>query len=83
MRGRTTRERRTAERVAEEFAQRHARSAPESTVDFDVADVDAEVEAARRQPRAPRPAQPRPSGAGRRLPDLAALPPLLAATEPF
>ena len=83
MRGRTTRERRIAERVAEEFAQRHARPAPEATVDFDVAEVDAEVEAARRQPRAPRPAQPRSRGAGRRLPDLAALPPLLAATEPF
>ena len=63
--------------------QRHARSAPDSTVDFDVAEVDAEVAAARSQPRAPRPSEPRPRGAGRRLPDLAALPPLLAATEPF
>ena len=53
MRGRTTRERRIAERVATEFAERHRAPSPDEEVDFDVAEVDAEVEDARR----PRPAR--------------------------
>jgi transcription-repair coupling factor (superfamily II helicase) len=72
--------------VAAEFAARHAPPAEDETVDFDVAEVDREVEDARRRmPVAapPRPAATRPSGAAHRIPDLAALPPLLAATGSF
>ena len=83
MRGRTTRERRIAERVAEEFAERHRPPSADQAVDFDVAEVDAEVEDARRPRPTPPPAPARVRGAGRRLPDLKVLPPLLAATEPF
>jgi transcription-repair coupling factor (superfamily II helicase) len=93
MRGRTTRERRLAERVATEFAERHPAPAADETVDFDVAEVDAEVDDARRAERSRekaaaaarlRAAEPaRSRGAGRRLPDLSSLPPLLAATDPF
>ena len=94
LRGRRGRDRRIAERVATDFAARHARRAPEAEVDFDVAAVDAEVEDARRPPRPspttapPTPATPPPTaparkGAGHRLPDLSALPPLLAATGTF
>ncbi|MFL5711020.1 MAG: transcription-repair coupling factor [Chloroflexota bacterium] len=94
LRGRRGRDRRIAERVATDFAARHAGRSPETEVDFDVAAVDAEVEDARRAtPAAPeRPAAARPGGtppvtgrkgAGHRLPDLSALPPLLAATGTF
>ncbi|HEX5149488.1 MAG TPA: hypothetical protein VFW02_10430, partial [Candidatus Limnocylindrales bacterium] len=94
LRGRRGRDRRIAERVASDFAARHA--APEDAIDFDVAEVDAEVEdaarAARRAVAVPRP--PRGSsggggqtagrgGSGHRLPDLSVLPPLLAATGTF
>ncbi|MEZ0239555.1 MAG: hypothetical protein ACAH65_02040, partial [Chloroflexota bacterium] len=87
MRGRRGRDRRIAERVATEFATRHAPPRPEDEVDFDVAAVDAEVADARRPPPPPRPA-PKPAaapaaarkGGGQRIPDLSALPPLLAAT---
>jgi transcription-repair coupling factor (superfamily II helicase) len=92
LRGRRGRDRRIAERVATDFAARHAPRSEEA-VDFDVAAVDAEVEDARRPSRkgpAPRVhdqadaggAQTRPGG-GHRLPDLSALPPLLAATGAF
>ena len=89
MRGRRTRERRLAERVATEFAERHRAPPDDQAIDFDLAEVDAEVEdagqaegaRARRQTPAAQPAKVR--GAGRRLPDLSALPPLLAATDPF
>jgi transcription-repair coupling factor (superfamily II helicase) len=92
LRGRRGRDRRIAERVATDFAERHARPSPETEVDFDVAAVDAEVEDARRPaPAAPkRQAPTRPAatgtgrkGAGHRLPDLSALPPLLAASGTF
>jgi transcription-repair coupling factor (superfamily II helicase) len=91
LRGRTTRERRLAEKVATEFAERHAPPRDDEAVDFDVAAVDAEVEDARRPPReaAPRRARraggtaERPGGPGRRTPDLSTLPPLLAATGTF
>src|SRR6185503_4221743 len=83
MRGRRGRDRRIAERVATEFAARHAPPKPEDEVDFDVAAVDAEVADAGRPPSPPRPA-PKPAaarkGGGQRIPDLSALPPLLAAT---
>ncbi len=87
MRGRRGRDRRIAERVATEFATRHAPPRPEDEVDFDVAAVDAEVADARRPPAVPRPAA-KPAtapaaarkGGGQRIPDLSALPPLLAAT---
>ncbi len=86
LRGRRGRDRRIAERVAEEFATRHAPRVDEDAVDFDVAAVDAEVEDARRETvRAPsrkrRREEPRKSG--HRLPDLSVLPPLLAATGSF
>src|SRR4051812_21800002 len=47
LRGRRGRDRRIAERVATDFASRHAPVAAEDEVDFDVAAVDAEVEDAR------------------------------------
>jgi transcription-repair coupling factor (superfamily II helicase) len=86
LRGRRGRDRRIAERVAEEFASRHAAKNDEDAVDFDVAAVDAEVEDARRAPaRAPtrkrRGDEARKSG--HRLPDLSVLPPLLAETGSF
>ena len=101
LRGRRGRDRRIAERVATDFAARHALVSPDDEVDFDVAAVDAEVEDARRLPPKKRPpnedaeaGEPRASARGRgarrarkpgghRLPDLSALPPLLAATGTF
>ena len=50
LRGRRGRDRRIAERVATDFAARHAPPSPDDEVDFDVAAVDAEVEDARRAP---------------------------------
>ena len=86
LRGRRGRDRRIAERVAADFATRHAPQLDEDAVAFDIAAVDAEVEDARREP-ARRPRKPRRPderrGAGHRLPDLSALPPLLAATGSF
>ena len=103
LRGKGGRERCVGERVVREAAERHARLAARAP-DFDVAEVDAEVEDARRAapPGAPGagtavspgaaaaggarspgpPAGPAARGA-RRLPNLAALPPLLAATGTF
>ena len=86
LRGRRGRERKIAERVAADFAQRHARQPGDDAVDFDVDAVDAEVEDARRAavravPRARPSEEPRRSG--HRLPDLSALPPLLAGTGSF
>ena len=52
LRGRRTRERRVAERVAEEFAARHPADRSQEgdgEVDFDIAEVDAEVADARRE----------------------------------
>ncbi|MEA2548297.1 MAG: hypothetical protein QOE42_895, partial [Chloroflexota bacterium] len=91
LRGRRGRDRRIAERVATDFAARHAARAAESETDFDVAAVDAEVADGRRPPTKPRPparasatsADPARRGGGHRLPDLSALPPLLAATGTF
>ncbi len=98
LRGRRGRDRRIAERVATDFATRHAPPKPGEQVDFDVAEVDAEVADAGRPsqadgaaPAAPRrpttgPAgsaattQPARRGGGQRIPDLSALPPLLAGT---
>ena len=57
MRGRRGRDRRIAERVATDFAARHAAPAPDDAVDFDTAAVDAEVEDARRAPARPRAAR--------------------------
>ena len=89
LRGRRGRDRRIAERIATDFAARHT-VPPAETVDFDVAEVDAEVEDATSSAKRsalqaaarPGPARPR-SGGGHRLPDLAALPPLLAGTGTF
>ncbi|MEA2611392.1 MAG: hypothetical protein QOG32_1118, partial [Chloroflexota bacterium] len=96
LRGRRGRDRRIAERVATDFAARHAPPPPETEVDFDRAAVDAEVEDAHREPPKPPPtprraARPSPGpgigdGArkgGHRLPDLSTLPPLLAGTGTF
>ena len=82
LRGKRGRERRVGERIVAEYAER--RGALVEAIDFDVADAEAEV----RDASLPRPAprRPRPEGAprlGRRLPDLSALPPLLAATWSF
>jgi transcription-repair coupling factor (superfamily II helicase) len=90
LRGRRGRDRRIAERVAADFAIRHAPPRDEEAVDFDRAAVDAEVEDARR-PAAKPPRRRRPEARhpdeqrtlGHRLPDLSALPPLLAATGSF
>jgi transcription-repair coupling factor (superfamily II helicase) len=87
LRGRRGRDRRIAERIATDFAARHA--APPSAVDFDAAEVDAEVADAARTGQRPIPPAPRPApartrtGGGHRLPDLSALPPLLARTGTF
>jgi transcription-repair coupling factor (superfamily II helicase) len=97
LRGRRGRDRRIAERVATDFATRHAPPKPEEQVDFDVAAVDAEVADAERGAARARPTPSGPSaapgsdapgatgrrGGGQRIPDLAALPPLLAATGTF
>jgi transcription-repair coupling factor (superfamily II helicase) len=102
-RGRTTRQRNVAEKVAREWAERRAAAeVTEHQVDLDRASVEAEVELldpAARAPREPsepagarRPARPvaatrRAGGqapkAGRRVPDLAALPRLLHETGSF
>ena len=88
MRGKRTRERRAGDQaIADAFARREVER---EEVDFDVAEVDREVEDARRPAPAARPvaapvvpvAQPV-RGAGRRLPDLSVLPPLLQATGSF
>ncbi len=90
LRGRRGRDRRIAEKVAADFATRHAPARDDEAIDFDVAAVDAEVEDARRAEardrRPPRPAARRRDDrprSGHRLPDLSALPPLLAATGSF
>ncbi|MEZ0241522.1 MAG: DEAD/DEAH box helicase, partial [Chloroflexota bacterium] len=90
IRGRRGRDRRIGEKVAADFAARHAPTKDDVALDFDVAAVDAEVEDARRSAR---PVTKRArtggirdggrTGAGHRLPDLSALPPLLAATGSF
>ncbi|MBI3648930.1 MAG: transcription-repair coupling factor [Actinobacteria bacterium] len=97
LRGRRGRDRRIAERVATDFATRHAPPTREA-LDFDVADVDREVEDAARRAEERRPTEPatrpprrpaagRPTASARvsahRLPDLSALPPLLAGTGTF
>ncbi len=87
LRGKRGAERRLGERVSEDFRARHQARTDEA-VDFDVAEVDREVEDARRaeaavrarEGGAPPPQAPR---GGRRLPDLSALPPQLAATGSF
>ena len=99
LRGRRGRDRRIAEQVAKDFAARHPRIPDEDTIDFDIGAVDAEVEDVRRSeaPTGKSPAKARRApaarpgagasaprrGAGHRLPDLAGLPPLLAATGTF
>ena len=97
LRGRRGRDRRIAEQVAESFAARHAlaRSADDAPeVDFDVAEVDAEVqdfeaaearetEAAKRREAAAKAASDSRAGGRHRLPDLSSLPPLLVDTGTF
>ena len=98
IRGKRGRDRRIGEEVATEWAARHAPIADEDAIDFDVAAVDAEVadafetavapkrvaaSARRTAPRGSARATERRTGAGHRLPDLSALPPLLAATGSF
>ena len=103
LRGRRGRDRRIAERVATDFAARHAPPSADEEVDFDIGAVDTEVEDARREPPKPPPVAktttPAPGGSGNagrktgsdagrkpgghRLPDLSALPPLLAATGTY
>jgi transcription-repair coupling factor (superfamily II helicase) len=86
LRGKRGAERRLGEKTLGEFARRHPARA-DAWVEFDVAEVDREVGDARR--KATPPVEPRMTPtvsapkAGRRLPDLSALPPLLAATGTF
>ncbi len=102
LRGKRGRERHLGERVAREQLERH-RTTAEAATDFDLAEVDREVEDAERAaarataaeveraaaastgaravPAAPGPASA--ARGARRLPDLSALPPLLAATGTF
>ncbi|MGZ8515035.1 MAG: hypothetical protein ACXW4H_06585, partial [Candidatus Limnocylindrales bacterium] len=91
LRGRRGRDRRIAERVATDFAARHAPPTREA-LDFDVAEVDREVEDEERRAAAPAARTRRPAKTGaaatarvsaHRLPDLSALPPLLAGTGTF
>ncbi|MEA2536210.1 MAG: hypothetical protein QOF11_444 [Chloroflexota bacterium] len=90
LRGKRGAERRLGERLADEFVARHGVSTEEA-VDFDVAEVDREVEDAQRAQDARRPDDAQPAASPtvltprsrRRLPDLAVLPPLLAATGSF
>ncbi len=111
LRGKRGAERRLGERVLDDFVKRH-RTTSDDAVDFDVAEVDREVEDVERadaelaggsglvddlrRGRAPdggpeprraapgrRPAAVTPPRAGRRLPDLSSLPPLVAATGSF
>ena len=73
LRGRRGRDRRIAERVATDFAARHARPTREA-LDFDVAEVDREVEDEERHAAAPAarvarpagPTRPPPTGQGQR-----------------
>jgi transcription-repair coupling factor (superfamily II helicase) len=82
LRGKRARERRAGDKaVADALARRAAVEA--QAIDFDVAEVDHEVGDARRPPPRSAPAVPGARGAGRRLPDLSVLPPLLQATGSF
>ncbi len=88
IRGRRGRDRRIGERIAEEWADRgRAPGATEANErDFDVAEVDAEVEDERAAATSASTKRPRPverKGGGHRLPDLSALPRLLTATGSF
>ncbi len=90
LRGRRGRDRRIAEKVAVDFAARHAPVRGDEDIDFDIAGVDAEVEAARRdaarqaaKPRSTRSGADDRPRSGHRLPDLSAVPPLLAGTGSF
>ncbi len=93
LRGKRGAERRLGEKTLDEFVGRH-QARTETAPDFDVAEVDHEVDDARRAEQVEREARARAAAAaeaakaaapkaGRRLPDLAALPPLLAATGSF
>jgi transcription-repair coupling factor (superfamily II helicase) len=87
LRGKRQRERRAGDRaVADALARRAA--VEEEPVDFDVAEAEREAEDARRPAPVARPAAAAAGalparGAGRRLPDLSPLPPLLQATGSF
>jgi transcription-repair coupling factor (superfamily II helicase) len=83
LRGKRGAERRAGERaVANALARRAA--VEEREVDFDVAAAEQEVvDAVRRAPTLPARAPEAGRGAGRRLPDLSALPPLLHPTGAF
>jgi transcription-repair coupling factor (superfamily II helicase) len=95
LRGRRGRDRRIAEQVAKDFAARHAAPRDADVLDFDVGAVDAEIEDHEREAaraaralktpkrRAAAATGERRTGAGHRLPDLSALPPLLAPTGSF
>jgi transcription-repair coupling factor (superfamily II helicase) len=90
LRGKRGAERRLGEKTIDEFVGRHV-ARTETAVDFDVAEVDHEVDDAQRAEQAEREARARAAAAaaslgpkaGRRLPDLAALPPLLATSGSY
>ncbi|HET7026265.1 MAG TPA: transcription-repair coupling factor [Candidatus Limnocylindrales bacterium] len=95
LRGRGTRERRVAEKVARDWAERRAAAATtEADVDLDRESADAEVElgrdgaerlkaAERARPGRARSGPAERARGGRRTPDISTLPPLVAATGAF
>ena len=92
LRGKRGRERRIGEQLATAFPRTFRTSGDPDEVDFDLAEVDREVEDERRREAenraAPPPAlrpdkEPQKPRGGRRLPNLSALPPLLQATGTF
>ena len=93
LRGKRGAERRLGEKTLDEFVGRH-QARTTTALDFDIGEVDHEIDDARRAEQAERDTQARAEAsaaaakaggpkAGRRLPDLSALPALLAATGSF
>ncbi len=89
LRGKRGAERRLGEKTIDEFVGRHL-ARTETAVDFDVAEVDHEVDDTDRVEQAEHEARAQAAAAGalgpkagRRLPDLAALPPLLSTSGSF
>ena len=93
LRGKRGAERRLNERVRDDFVRRHQTDS-ETALDFDLAEADREVEdfelaarvgriATAARPGPASPVAPTTAKSGRRLPDLSAIPPLLAASGTF
>ena len=80
LRGKRGRDRHIAERIVREYGGRAAQA---ETVDLDRASAEADVEIARSAETRTRALGSTPARAGRRIPDLSALPPLLVETGSF